>query len=141
LAGRAGAGSWRDFFTGNPLGGSLVEEVGTKGEKAGHIRESHHAAGSELARRPPSPAARAPTGAHSSASIPCSSARLPVLDKLCSLLHRSFAICYDYLCISSASQLCLCLVLQFVFDYLCTAICYDYLCISTVLMSSIAICV
>jgi hypothetical protein len=42
---RAGVGNWRDLagrvldFTGNPLGGSLMEEVGTKGEKAGQIRE------------------------------------------------------------------------------------------------------
>jgi hypothetical protein len=44
---RAGVGNWRDLagrvldFTGNPLGGSLMEEVGTKGEKAGQIREHH----------------------------------------------------------------------------------------------------
>jgi hypothetical protein len=55
----AGVGSWRDMvgraldFTGNPLGGSLVEEVGTKGEKAGQIRGQRRAEFTPSERRSP----------------------------------------------------------------------------------------
>jgi hypothetical protein len=76
------------LFTSNPLGGSLVERWGQKEKRQVRLESTvelssrrrsrgHHvgdcAAMCELARQPPTPASHAPTGAHSSASIPCTS--------------------------------------------------------------------
>jgi hypothetical protein len=138
---RAGAGSWRDFFSeAIHLAGVSWRRWGLKEKRQVGDRRSggHHigdrAAVSELTQRPPSPASRAPTGAHSSTSIPCTScphwsssipipctsAQLQVLDKLCSLPHLSL-LSAMIICASLPHLICAYVpVLQFVFDYLCT---------------------